>query len=81
MSTISASHLAPGRRLPVRAVDSVVAEAGRGLVGDRYHGSKHRHVTIQSQELRVLESGTLHVGDPVEWHVDRPERHPEKEHR
>jgi MOSC domain-containing protein YiiM len=29
-------------------VESVVAEAGAGLVGDRYHGSRHRHVTIQS---------------------------------
>jgi len=35
----------------VRSVDSVVAEAGRGLIGDRYHGTRHRHVTIQSQEL------------------------------
>ncbi|MET0451359.1 MAG: MOSC domain-containing protein [Mycobacterium sp.] len=43
-------HVAPGRRLPVKSVDGVVAEEGRGLVGDRYHGSKHRHVTIQSQE-------------------------------
>src|SRR5262249_14250649 len=35
----------------MRAVDSVAAEAGTGLVGDRYHGSRHRHVTIQSQEF------------------------------
>ena len=35
----------------MRAVESVVAEAGTGLVGDRYHGSRHRQVTIQSQEL------------------------------
>ena len=35
----------------MRAVESVVAEAGVGLVGDRYHGTRHRHVTIQSQEL------------------------------
>lgn len=32
----------------MRAVEEVVAEAGRGLVGDRYHGTKHRHVTVQS---------------------------------
>ncbi|WP_059015331.1 MOSC domain-containing protein [Mycobacterium sp. M26] len=48
---VLAIHLAPGTRLPVRAVDSVTAEAGIGLVGDRYHGAKHRHVTIQSQEF------------------------------
>ena len=48
---VVAIHIAPGRRLPVRSVDSVVAEAGRGLIGDRYHGTRHRHVSIQSQEL------------------------------
>ena len=35
----------------MRAVGSVVAEAGTGLIGDRYHGSRHRHVSIQSQEF------------------------------
>lgn len=44
-------HVAKGSRLPTRPIDSVVAEAGKGLVGDRYHGTRHRHVTIQSQEL------------------------------
>lgn len=35
----------------MRAVDAVAAEAGKGLVGDRYHGTRHRHVTVQSQEM------------------------------
>lgn len=35
----------------MRAVDAVAAEAGKGLVGDRYHGTRHRHVTLQSQEM------------------------------
>jgi len=48
---VVAIQIAPGRRLPTRSVESVVAEAGVGLVGDRYHGGRHRHVTIQSQEL------------------------------
>jgi MOSC domain-containing protein YiiM len=47
---VVAIHIAKGRRLPTRSVDSVVAEEGKGLVGDRYHGTRHRHVTIQSQE-------------------------------
>ena len=47
---VTAIHIAPGSRLPTRAVDSVVAEARKGLVGDRYHGSRHRQVTLQSQE-------------------------------
>lgn len=48
---VVAIHLAPATRLPVRAVESVDAEAGKGLVGGRYHRARHRHVTIQSQEF------------------------------
>lgn len=46
---VTAIHIAPGRRLPVKYVESAVAEAGKGLVGDRYHGSRHRQVTLQAQ--------------------------------
>ncbi len=53
--TVVAIHVAKGRRLPTRSVPSVEAEAGAGLVGDRYHGSRHRHVTVQSlPELEVV---------------------------
>lgn len=34
----------------MKSVTSVIAEASSGLVGDRYHGSRHRHVTVQSQQ-------------------------------
>jgi MOSC domain-containing protein YiiM len=34
----------------MRAFESAEVEAGRGIVGDRYHGTKHRHVTVQSAE-------------------------------
>lgn len=43
-------HVAKARRLPMRAVGSVEVEGGKGLVGDRYHGSRRRHVTVQSLE-------------------------------
>jgi MOSC domain-containing protein YiiM len=46
--TVVAIHVAPASRLPTKAVEEVVAEAGRGLVGDRYHGTRHRHVSMQS---------------------------------
>ena len=59
---VVAIHIAPGRRLPMRSVDSVVAEAGTGLVGDRYHGTRHRHVTIQSQEFLGRAAEELGVG-------------------
>ncbi len=41
-------HVAPASRLPMKRIDSVYAEAGVGLVGDRYHGTRHRHVSVQS---------------------------------
>jgi MOSC domain-containing protein YiiM len=48
-ATVTAIHIAPGSRLPTKSVESVDAEEGRGLVGDRHHGSRHRHVTVQVQ--------------------------------
>lgn len=61
---IVAVHIAPGRKIPTRSVQSVTAEAGKGLVGDRYHGTKHRHVTIQSREL--LEQAAADLGHPID---------------
>jgi MOSC domain-containing protein YiiM len=66
---VVAIHIAPGRRLPMRSVESVVAEAGRGLVGDRYHGTRHRHVTIQSREL--LDCGTEELGRQIDSSATR----------
>jgi MOSC domain-containing protein YiiM len=57
-------HLAPARRLPTKRVDAVEAEAGRGLVGDRYHGTKHRHVTVQAAE--ALEAAAAELGVSVD---------------
>lgn len=61
---IVAIHIAPGRRIPMRSVESVDADAGMGLVGDRYHGTRHRHVTIQSQES--LDAATAELGALVD---------------
>ncbi|MET3960833.1 MOSC domain-containing protein YiiM [Marmoricola sp. OAE513] len=66
MSTITSIHVAPGRRLPMKSVDAVLAEAGRGLVGDRYHGAKHRHVTLQSAEALALAGEDLGRAVPPE---------------
>ncbi|WP_232680224.1 MOSC domain-containing protein [Nocardioides sp. R-C-SC26] len=43
-------HVAKATRLPMRSVADVEVETGRGIVGDRYHGTRHRHVTVQSAE-------------------------------
>jgi MOSC domain-containing protein YiiM len=61
---VTAIHVAPASRLPMRAVESVHVEAGLGIVGDRYHGTKHRHVTVQSQT--ALDAATEDLGRPVE---------------
>ncbi len=60
---VTSIHVAKGRRLPMRPVAQVQAEAGAGLVGDRYHGTRHRHVSVQS--LEELAEGSQRLGGPV----------------
>lgn len=57
-------HIAKASRLPMRSVDQVLAEAGAGLVGDRYHGSRHRHVTVQS--LSQLAEASTDLGAAID---------------
>lgn len=64
MPTVSALHVAKATRLPMRSVEVVEVEAGRGIVGDRYHGTRHRHVTVQSQDA-LDQASRLH-GSVVE---------------
>jgi MOSC domain-containing protein YiiM len=62
--TVVALHVAPGARLPVKSVDRVTVEAGKGIVGDRYHGTKHRHVSVQSA-TDLAEAAEL-FGSPID---------------
>jgi len=64
LGTVASIHVAKATKLPMRPVESVVAEAGAGLVGDRYHGSKHRHVTVQSAPS--LADASRALGAPVD---------------
>ena len=66
---VVALHVAKGRRLPMRAVVDVEAEAGRGLVGDRYHGSRHRHVSLQG--AGALAEAGVRLGRPVPAELTR----------
>ena len=66
---VVAIRIAPGSRIPTRAVDAVDAEAGKGLVGDRYHGARRRQVTLQSQE--ELDQAADELGHAVEAHATR----------
>ena len=47
---IHAIHVSPARGLPMRPVESVLLASGRGIPGDRYHQSRHRHVSVQALE-------------------------------
>ena len=58
VTTVAALHVARGSRLPMRAVPSVTVESARGILGDRYHGSRHRQVSVQSQAA-LLEAAEL----------------------
>ena len=48
MAEVVSLHVAPATRLPMRSVPSVEVETAAGIVGDRYHGAKHRQVSVQS---------------------------------
>jgi MOSC domain-containing protein YiiM len=48
----------------MRRLTTVRAEAGKGLVGDRYHGTRHRHVTVQSQA--ALDEAAAELGAPID---------------
>lgn len=50
MLRVTEIHVAPGRRIPSRSVDRVDVEARKGIVGDRYHGARHRQVSVQSAD-------------------------------
>ena len=69
MATVSSIHVAPGSRLPMKSIESVVAETGLGLVGDRYHGTRHRHVSVQS--LTSLLEASKVLGQPIEASATR----------
>lgn len=45
---VQSIHIAAEARAPMTAVERVAAEAGLGLVGDRYHGSSKLQVTVQA---------------------------------
>lgn len=62
--------LRPAQRAPLQVVASVHAEAGRGLIGDRYAespGTKRQVTLIQAEHLPVIAALTGHAAIPPEW--------------
>jgi MOSC domain-containing protein YiiM len=51
------------------SVPSIEAEAGRGIVGDRHHGTRHRHVSVQSRD--DLAAASEAFGAPVPEELTR----------
>lgn len=51
-------------RLPMRAIKEAEVEAQAGLVGDRYHGSCHRQLSVQS--LEELAVAADEFGEPID---------------
>jgi MOSC domain-containing protein YiiM len=69
VSTLAGIHVAKATRLPMRSVESADLEAEKGIVGDRYHGTKHRHVTVQS--AAALAEATAVLGAEVSAQLTR----------
>ncbi len=69
MPTLASIHVAKATRLPMRAVERATVETGRGIVGDRYHGTRHRHVTVQSAS--ALQAATEAFGADVPAELTR----------
>jgi MOSC domain-containing protein YiiM len=61
--TLVSIHVAPAGRLPMRERTSVEVETDRGIVGDRYHGTGFRQVTVQSEA--ALARAASEYGAPV----------------
>ena len=60
---VVALGIAPQRHAPMEEREQIEVEAGRGIVGDRDHGSRHRQVTVQSAP--DLASAAEELGAPV----------------
>lgn len=61
--------LRPARDVLMREINEVVAEAGKGLIGDRYaSGSGKRGITlIQSEHLPVIAALSGHASVSPQW--------------
>ncbi len=60
---VSSIHIAPGSRLPMKPIEEATFTSGKGIPGDRYELSRHRHVTVQSQA--DLDQASAALGTPI----------------
>lgn len=62
--TVVAIQLARASRLEMVPVADALVETAAGLVGDRYHGSRHRQLSVQS--LEELAAAAADLGRPID---------------
>lgn len=62
--TVVGIQLGLATKLPMRPVEEAEIETQAGLVGDRYHGSKHRQLSVQS--LTELAEAEDTFGQPID---------------
>ncbi|MGC4110166.1 MAG: MOSC domain-containing protein [Nocardioides sp.] len=63
MPRLVSIHVAKASRLPMKELSSVEVETDKGIVGDRYHGTGFRQVTLQS--AASLAEAAAEFGAPV----------------
>jgi MOSC domain-containing protein YiiM len=61
--TVTALYVAAEHHGAMEPREAIAVEEGRGIVGDRYHGSRHRHVTVQA--AADVEAAAADLGSPV----------------
>ena len=61
-ATVVGLHVALAYRLPMRDAE-IIAVDETGIVGDRCHGSRHRHVSVRS--LHELAEAAAEFGGPI----------------
>jgi len=63
-TTVAGLQIAPTARTPMTIVESITVTAGSGIDGDRYDGSNHRQVSVQS--LEEIELAEAEYGQPLD---------------
>ena len=57
-------HITQATKLPMVAKTAVEIRTGGGIIGDRYEGARHRHVSIQT--LEELDEASARLGAPID---------------
>lgn len=60
---VEALHRSPARGIEMRSIDTIEVIEGHGIVGDRYAGTRHRHVSVQAAE--DLLAGAADLGSEI----------------